>query len=333
MAVRVIQRLRRGRDPRRVRTLRLGAAASGRRSGSARAGSPRGRYRVVVVATSAAGVKLRAPGPLRSAFAEPTRPPARPRPSRSGGFAARRFRAREGAPRLDREAGGPERQHDRFSRARASASRTRGSAVARPQPSSHAAGGLRGGRPPELREDGAASIDAMRRRGHTRQLVVHTGQHYDRRLSDDILADLGFPEPDVSPRSRLRHARATRPARSLVGLRAGAAGAPARPGGRGRRRELHARLRARRRQARRAGGPPGGRPALRRLDHARGDQPRADRPHVRRAPDPQPRGRAEPAARGHRPGAHPLRGQHDDRLAPASSRAGRAAAPPGASSG
>ena len=44
----------------------------------------------------------------------------------------------------------------------------------------------------------APVIEAMRRRGHTRQLVVHTGQHYDPRLSDDILADLGFPEPDVS---------------------------------------------------------------------------------------------------------------------------------------
>ena len=44
----------------------------------------------------------------------------------------------------------------------------------------------------------APVIDAMRRRGHTRQLVVHTGQHYDRSLSDDILADLGFPDPDVS---------------------------------------------------------------------------------------------------------------------------------------
>ena len=44
----------------------------------------------------------------------------------------------------------------------------------------------------------APVIEAMRRRGHTRQLVVHTGQHYDPRLSDDILSDLGFPEPDVS---------------------------------------------------------------------------------------------------------------------------------------
>jgi UDP-N-acetylglucosamine 2-epimerase (non-hydrolysing) len=44
----------------------------------------------------------------------------------------------------------------------------------------------------------APVVDAMRRRGSTRQLVVHTGQHYDRRLSEEILADLGFPEADVA---------------------------------------------------------------------------------------------------------------------------------------
>src|SRR4051794_21858919 len=41
-------------------------------------------------------------------------------------------------------------------------------------------------------------ITAMQRRGGTRSLVVHSGQHYDKRMSDDILADLGFPAPDVS---------------------------------------------------------------------------------------------------------------------------------------
>jgi UDP-N-acetylglucosamine 2-epimerase (non-hydrolysing) len=43
----------------------------------------------------------------------------------------------------------------------------------------------------------APVVDAMRRRGQTRQLIIHTGQHYDRRLSGDILDDLGFPDPDV----------------------------------------------------------------------------------------------------------------------------------------
>jgi UDP-N-acetylglucosamine 2-epimerase (non-hydrolysing) len=44
----------------------------------------------------------------------------------------------------------------------------------------------------------APLIDALRRRGATRQVVVHTGQHYDRRMSDEILDDLGFPAPDHS---------------------------------------------------------------------------------------------------------------------------------------
>ena len=29
------------------------------------------------------------------------------------------------------------------------------------------------------------------------QVVVHTGQHYDRSMSGEILADLGFPTPEV----------------------------------------------------------------------------------------------------------------------------------------
>jgi UDP-N-acetylglucosamine 2-epimerase (non-hydrolysing) len=44
----------------------------------------------------------------------------------------------------------------------------------------------------------APLIEALRRRGATRQVVVHTGQHYDRRMSEEILEDLGFPAPDHS---------------------------------------------------------------------------------------------------------------------------------------
>ena len=44
----------------------------------------------------------------------------------------------------------------------------------------------------------APLIDALRQRGVDRQLVVHTGQHYDRKMSDEILEDLGFPQPDCS---------------------------------------------------------------------------------------------------------------------------------------
>jgi UDP-N-acetylglucosamine 2-epimerase (non-hydrolysing) len=44
----------------------------------------------------------------------------------------------------------------------------------------------------------APLIDALRRRGVNEQFVVHTGQHYDRKMSDEILEDLGFPTPDCS---------------------------------------------------------------------------------------------------------------------------------------
>ena len=42
----------------------------------------------------------------------------------------------------------------------------------------------------------APVIEAVGRRGLFRQLVVHTGQHYDERMSTEILTDLGFPKPD-----------------------------------------------------------------------------------------------------------------------------------------
>ncbi|HWM09079.1 MAG TPA: UDP-N-acetylglucosamine 2-epimerase (non-hydrolyzing) [Solirubrobacteraceae bacterium] len=43
----------------------------------------------------------------------------------------------------------------------------------------------------------APVIAALERRDVFRQVVVHTGQHYDARMSDDVLADLDFPEVDV----------------------------------------------------------------------------------------------------------------------------------------
>ncbi len=42
----------------------------------------------------------------------------------------------------------------------------------------------------------APVIEATRKRGRFRQVVVHTGQHYDERLSTEIIDDLGFPRPD-----------------------------------------------------------------------------------------------------------------------------------------
>jgi UDP-N-acetylglucosamine 2-epimerase (non-hydrolysing) len=42
----------------------------------------------------------------------------------------------------------------------------------------------------------APVIEALDRRGAFRQVVVHTGQHYDVRMSDEIFADLQFRAPD-----------------------------------------------------------------------------------------------------------------------------------------
>jgi len=42
----------------------------------------------------------------------------------------------------------------------------------------------------------APIVSEMARRQAFRQVIVHTGQHYDTRLSDDVLADLDFPECD-----------------------------------------------------------------------------------------------------------------------------------------
>jgi UDP-N-acetylglucosamine 2-epimerase (non-hydrolysing) len=44
----------------------------------------------------------------------------------------------------------------------------------------------------------APLVEALRQRGVSRQFVVHTGQHYDRKMSDEIFEDLGFPAPDCS---------------------------------------------------------------------------------------------------------------------------------------
>ena len=42
----------------------------------------------------------------------------------------------------------------------------------------------------------APVVAALERGRAFAQLVVHTGQHYDARMSDDVLADLDFPAPD-----------------------------------------------------------------------------------------------------------------------------------------
>ena len=42
----------------------------------------------------------------------------------------------------------------------------------------------------------APVIESLSRSPELRQIVVHTGQHYDTALSDEVLADLDFPAPD-----------------------------------------------------------------------------------------------------------------------------------------
>jgi UDP-N-acetylglucosamine 2-epimerase (non-hydrolysing) len=44
----------------------------------------------------------------------------------------------------------------------------------------------------------APLVDALEARGAGQQLLVHTGQHYDARMSDEIFEDLGFRRPDFS---------------------------------------------------------------------------------------------------------------------------------------
>src|ERR1051325_2064282 len=42
----------------------------------------------------------------------------------------------------------------------------------------------------------APLFHALAASGDFRPVLVHTGQHYDANMSDDIFADLGLPEPD-----------------------------------------------------------------------------------------------------------------------------------------
>lgn len=44
----------------------------------------------------------------------------------------------------------------------------------------------------------APLVDAFRRTGRIKPYIVHTGQHYDERMSELFFRDLGIPEPDIN---------------------------------------------------------------------------------------------------------------------------------------
>jgi UDP-N-acetylglucosamine 2-epimerase (non-hydrolysing) len=44
----------------------------------------------------------------------------------------------------------------------------------------------------------APLMEAFRKRGHKDVLLVHTGQHYDAKMSGEFFQELGIPEPDVN---------------------------------------------------------------------------------------------------------------------------------------
>jgi UDP-N-acetylglucosamine 2-epimerase (non-hydrolysing) len=114
----------------------------------------------------------------------------------------------------------------------------------------------------------APVVDALRPHANIEQRLVHTGQHYDAMMSDELFVDLELPEPDISlgvgsgthGEQTGRVLIATHPPRR-----------PARPGRRGGRCQLDGRLRAGGRQAGHLDRPRGSGPAVARLVHAGGD--------------------------------------------------------------
>ena len=185
----------------------------------------------------------------------------------------------------------------------------------------------RGRRAAELHEDRAPRCSELRARPRaSRRVLVHTGQHYD---ADDVRRssseELGIPRAGRQPRGRLRHATREQTAEVLMAFEEVLLAANARRRGRRRRRQLDARRDAGRREARHPGGARRGRAALLR-PHACPRRSTASSPTPSRdlLLTPSSRRRREPAARGRRPGAHPLRRQRHDRHPAREPRRGRA---------
>jgi UDP-N-acetylglucosamine 2-epimerase len=130
-------------------------------------------------------------------------------------------------------------------------------------------------------------VDALRPHANIEQRLVHTGQHYDAMMSDELFVDLELPEPDISlgvgsgthgeqtGRVLIAFERILLDARpdlvvvagdvnSTVACALAAAKLGRPPSWAGR-------------QAGHLDRPRGSGPAVARLAHAGGDQPRADR--------------------------------------------------------
>ena len=146
------------------------------------------------------------------------------------------------------------------------------------------------------------------------QVIVHTGQHYDDRMSEVFFRELDLPRPDLNLGVG-SGSHASQTARIMVALEGafadldpalivvyGDVNSTARGGGR-------------RGQARAADRPRRGGSAQLRPDDAGGDQPGRHRRPVGPPVHHEPGGRDEPRPRGDRPRAGPLRRQPDDRHA------------------
>ena len=147
---------------------------------------------------------------------------------------------------------------------------------------------------------------ALRERG-IEEIVLHTGQHYDRELSQVFFEELGLEEPRYA-----LDLRTADPAEMQAAHRRPAARAGAGLGARLRRHQLDAGRRTGRRRRGRSHRPRRGRAAQRRPLDARGAQPDRGRPHRAAALHPG-RALARPARRGGRARSRRGRRRRDGR--------------------